>query len=63
MGWSSGSALADEIWDTVGIYIPKEEKKRIANHILKLFENQDADDFDYDMQIMKDAERKEDDDN
>ena len=45
MGWSSGSYLANDVWNKIKEYIPKDEKQKVAKEILDLFENYDADDW------------------
>jgi hypothetical protein len=62
MGWSSGSELARETWDMVRPFINGKHKKRIAEKFLTAFENHDADDFDGQSNLEKDAGRKRDDD-
>lgn len=54
MGWASGSGLAEEIWDKVRRYVPKEERSRMAEEIYDLFVAQDADDWCDDDQLIKD---------
>ena len=43
MGWASGSELAEEIWDIVKKYIPKNKKKKVAKQLVEAFEDRDCD--------------------
>jgi hypothetical protein len=43
MGWASGSWMASDIWALVERYIPKNQKKRVAKRIVRIFESQDCD--------------------
>jgi hypothetical protein len=54
MGWCSGSYLADDIYNIVRKYIPKNKRKEIANKIYDMFCDQDADSWKEDMNIIKD---------
>lgn len=58
MGWCSGSFIADELWNEIREYLPEEKRKELANKIYELFCNQDADCWEDDMNIIKDAEIK-----
>ncbi len=55
MGWASGSGLAEEVWELVRKHVPKSRRKKIANEVYELFCAQDADDWDYDDDLLKDA--------
>jgi hypothetical protein len=57
MGWSSGSQLADDVYELVSKYIPEEDKKKVAKKMYDLFCNHDADDW-CDSQLKKDAFQK-----
>ena len=54
MGWCSGSYMAEDIYNKIRKYIPKSENE-IAKTIYDIFCQQDADCWDYDMNIIKDA--------
>lgn len=56
MGWCSGSNLADEIYNKIRKYIPKDKRKEIATMIYNMFCDQDADCWESDMKIIKDSE-------
>ncbi len=43
MGWSSGSTLAEQIWDIVKDHIPLEDQPEVAAGICSEFENHDCD--------------------
>jgi len=43
MGWASGSDLAEEIWKIVGKHIPEKKHQKVAEKLLKAFENMDCD--------------------
>jgi hypothetical protein len=43
MGWSGGSALADDIWEVIKFHIPVNKRKKIAKEIIKMFEDRDCD--------------------
>ena len=45
MGWSSGSELAQEVWDAVYPHLPKKARQDVAQQIVEAFENHDADDW------------------
>ena len=59
MGWCTGSYLAEDLWNTIRGYIPEDKRKDIARNIIEIFNEQDADCWDDDMNIVKDAEYKE----
>jgi hypothetical protein len=58
MGWCRGSYMAEDMWNKVRKYIPKEEKKSLANEIYEYFCDQDADCWESDMKLIKDAKIK-----
>ena len=62
MGWSGGSELARETWGLVRKYINGKHRQKVAEKFLTAFENYDADDFDGQSDLEKDAGRKRDDD-
>lgn len=43
MGWSGGSKLAEDLWSVIRKHLPARHRKKVANKIIDLFENQDAD--------------------
>ena len=43
MGWSSGSSLAQELWDDIKSTLTDEQKKKVKKAIIKHFENYDCD--------------------
>lgn len=45
MGWCAGSYIAQEVWDLVEEHIPKKKQKQIAQEIVKIFNEHDADDW------------------
>lgn len=55
MGWSSGSQLAEDIWNEVSKYIPKVKKKKVARKIVNYFESMDCDTMEDCEQLMRDA--------
>jgi hypothetical protein len=55
MGWCSGTELAIDVWNLVRKYIPSKDKKKIAFKIYDLFCDYDADCWDGDSQLEKDA--------
>jgi len=55
MGWSSGVDLACDTYDLVRKFIPKEKRKKIARKIHELFLQYDADGWDGNSHIEKDA--------
>lgn len=48
MGWARGSELAEQVWDSVKRSIHPGARQKIARRIVDLFEDADADDWDYD---------------
>lgn len=54
MGWSSGSELAEEVWDMFRGLIRK-DKKKYAKRLIELFENMDCDTIYECEQLCKDA--------
>lgn len=55
MGWCSGTSLAIDVWNEIRKYIPDKDKKKVAKKIYNLFCDQDADCWDGDSQLEKDA--------
>ncbi len=55
MGWASVSYLGQEIWDEVRAFIPNEERRRLAKFIFDKCCDLDADDWEPDSNICKDA--------
>jgi len=45
MGWSTGSEIAEELWDDIKDYISEDNHQEVANKIFTAFENNDADDW------------------
>ena len=43
MGWCGGAQLAQDVWLLVRAYVPKAKRKLVADKIVRLFENEDAD--------------------
>jgi hypothetical protein len=58
MGWCTGSYLAQDIWDKFKDIIPASKKQPYAEWLYTLFCNEDADDWDTDSSLLKDAEIK-----
>jgi hypothetical protein len=46
MGWSSGSQLAQELWEELREYITVRHRSSAAETIIESFECHDADDWD-----------------
>lgn len=57
MGWATGSEIAEEVWKVVKDAVPSQNRQYVADKLLEIFENHDADAFDSDMEIVKDAGR------
>lgn len=55
MGWANGIFLADRTWQLVRKYVPEEHRRETAREIIKLFEDQDADDYEDDLLLVTDA--------
>ena len=55
MGWASGSGLACEVYGLVRNYIPEKKRKQVATKIFDLFTDMDADDWNGDSTLEKDA--------
>lgn len=58
MGWCSGSIIAEELWNDIRKYIPKEKEKIVAEKIFHIFDDNDADCWDDDMNLIRDAKIK-----
>lgn len=43
MGWASGSGIAEDVWEAVKKYIPKEDLKKVAGRLIDIFEAEDCD--------------------
>lgn len=43
MGWASGSAIAEAVWDIVSPFIPVKHHEKVAKELVTLFENEDCD--------------------
>lgn len=59
MGWSSGSELAETLWNEVREYVPKNKRKEVANAFVDAFESYDCDTIDECEVLMDDAQRPE----
>ena len=59
MGWCTGTEISVELWDKIRLMIPKEKRKKIANKILDIFEYHDADCYDGESKLEKDADRNQ----
>ena len=46
MGCSSGTQIAEDLWNLVGKYITDNKKKRVARKFIAIFENADCDTID-----------------
>jgi len=46
MGWAGGAMLAEEIWDIVRGYIPKDRRPGVAKRIIEAFRAEDWDTVD-----------------
>lgn len=55
MGWASGSAIAESVWDSVRKYIPKAKRQKVAREIVDVFESEDCDTMYEAERLMKDA--------
>jgi len=55
MGWASGSAIAETVWDAVRKHIPKDKRQKVAREIVEVFESEDCDTMDEARRLMKDA--------
>lgn len=62
MGWSSGSVLADSVYDEVRRFIPEAERPAVADIIYNLFCEHDADGWDGTSNLEKDAGKNYDED-
>lgn len=58
MGWSSGSELAEDIWNTISNHISKDNQEKVARKLIELFENYDCDTIDEAYKLCKAANRK-----
>lgn len=57
MGWASGSQLAEGLYADIRKYIPRGQRKNVAEKILDHFEHHDADDWDYGSKLWKNSGR------
>jgi hypothetical protein len=57
MGWASGSGLAQEMYRAIRRDIPVPRRKRVAESVLRFFEEFDADDWDESSILWSDSER------
>jgi hypothetical protein len=55
MGWASGSYLAQDIYDNIRDLIPEENRMKVADTIYSQFSDEDADDWDSESDLLKDA--------
>jgi len=58
MGWASGSYLAQDIYDNIRDLIPEENRMKVADTIYSQFSDEDADDWDSESDLLKDAKIK-----
>lgn len=43
MGWGSGVDVAEDVWDLLKKYVPKNKRKEAARAVIEIFENHDCD--------------------
>ena len=55
MGWSGGSAIAEDVWKLVRGYVPESQRQEIALAIIDRFESEDCDTMDEAEQLQEDA--------
>ena len=55
MGWAGGSYLAQDMYDKIREHIPEDKRETVAKIIYDDFCDEDADDWDVDSQLLKDA--------
>ena len=55
MGWASGSSLAEKVWVVVRPFVPTEDRREVARHIIDCFEDEDCDTMDEATTLWKDA--------
>lgn len=60
MGWASGSAIAEEIWNTIRPHIRPGTRGAMARAIIEIFENNDCDTLDEAELLSADAETGDD---
>lgn len=58
MGWCGGASIAEEVWLLVREFVPTKDRKNIAQEIINIFRDRDADTMDEAEQLMADAEEK-----
>ena len=56
MGCSSGTQIAEDLWNLVGKYITDNKKKRVARKFIAIFENADCDTIDEWKKLIKEAQ-------
>jgi len=61
MGWCRGSYLAEEIWDDLRSVVPQEQRHVFAKKIYEKFCDYDADDWNHNSFLLRDAGVKFDD--
>lgn len=62
MGWSGGSYVAEQVWDLIKDFIPKNKKKKVAREIIDIMEDQDCDTIDEAEELCEAAKREIDED-
>ena len=45
MGWATGCEIAEDIWESVKVYIGEDKYKEASKVIYEIFDNMDADDW------------------
>ena len=58
MGWASGSYLGQDLWDEIRNFVPKNNHKKVAKIIYNMCNDMDADDWDVNSNLIKDADIK-----
>lgn len=58
MGWCMGTEISIMLYKKIRRYIQEDKRKKVANIILDVFEDYDADCYNGDSIIEKDAGRK-----
>ena len=60
MGFASGSYAADDIWQAIKKYVARKNHQKVAESIVREFENMDSDDWSYEEGSVYHTARPED---
>lgn len=59
MGQCFGNYIAEDVWDSVRKFVPRDKREKLALKIINIFNEHDADNWENNMHIVRDAKYKD----